>query len=114
MSMELPLQPIYRDERDVIRFQANAVVRHLLDCGGLDLNDLAAQDFPQADREQFYSLIGHSICGFHALSDVSNATALRASAQARATLDLTAEQYVGCRDHGCVIHYSGVPREHTL
>ncbi len=107
MTQKYPLQPIYRDERDNIRFRSNAVVEHLLNYGGLDLNDLAAIDFPQADQEQFYQLIGYSLCGFHELSGVSDETALRASAEARTTLDLAQQKTVGCRDDGCVIH-SGV------
>jgi len=53
-----PLQPIEEH-----RFVANKVVRYLLDNGGIDMNDLAVQDFPQTDREQFAQLIGYSISG---------------------------------------------------
>lgn len=46
-------------------------MQHLLDNGGIGMNELARLPFPQEDREQFAQLIGYSICGFHELSYVS-------------------------------------------
>ena len=101
---EFPIQPIYHDEHSVIRFRENAVVRYLLDKGAIDLNHLSLRPFPQADREQFYQLIGYSLCGFHELSEVSDVMTQRASARARETLELPSDQSAGCRDEGCEIH----------
>ncbi len=69
-----PLQPIYIDDGGSHRFKANAIVRYLLDKGGLDLNHLAVQDFPIEDQEQFAQLIGYSLNGFSELSYVSDDT----------------------------------------
>lgn len=48
-----PIQPIYTDENNTLRFKKNAIVSFLLDNGGYDLNKLAAMDFSSEDREQF-------------------------------------------------------------
>lgn len=102
-----PMQPLVK-VGDVVRFRANAIVCHLLDHGGIDLNRLAfmRDQFSQDDWEQFAQLIGYSLCGYHELSYVSDESALAASAKAR-------EQWPesgGCRDgDGCEIH-SGVDR----
>lgn len=68
----MPLQPVYRDEHGTIRFKENAIVRYLLDNGGIDMNKLALLHFSQADREQFASLIGYSLSGFSELDYVSD------------------------------------------
>jgi len=70
--MKHPIQPLELDEHGVLRFKGNALVRHLLDNGGIDMNDLAVTQFPQEDREQFAQLIGYSQCGFGDLSYVSD------------------------------------------
>jgi hypothetical protein len=57
-----------------LRFKANAIVRHLLDNGGIDLNAIAMLSFSQEDREQFAQLIGYSLSGFGELSYVSDET----------------------------------------
>ena len=95
-----PMQPVYQDEDAVVRFRANAVVCHLLDHGGIDLNQLAQLDFSQEDREQFAQLIGYSICGYHELPYVSDESAVQASALANEVLPDSG----GCRDAGCAIH----------
>lgn len=69
-----PIQPLVTDGSGVLRFKENAVVRHLLDNGKIDLNDLACLEFPQDDREQFAQLIGYSLSGYGDLSYVSNGT----------------------------------------
>ncbi len=58
-----PIQPLEDDGKGVIRFKANAIVRYLLDHGGIDLNKLALLDFSREDREQFAQLIGYSHSG---------------------------------------------------
>lgn len=72
--MKHPIQPTETDEHGVLRFKPNAIVRYLLDNGSIDLNDLAALDFSQDDREQFAQLIGYSISGYSELSYVSDDT----------------------------------------
>ena len=68
-----PIQPIYRDEHGTKRFKPNAIVRYLLDEGGIDMNRLAVQDFTDDDRQQFAQLIGYSLGGYSELGYTSNA-----------------------------------------
>lgn len=56
-----PMQPVETDENGTKRFRDNKIVIHLLDNGGLDLNDLARINFPREDRDQFNQLIGYSV-----------------------------------------------------
>ena len=63
--MKNPIQPLAKDERGVLRFKANAIVRHLLDTHpDCDLNRLACMDFTDDDRQQFAQLIGYSLSGY--------------------------------------------------
>lgn len=61
--MTQPIQPLIEDEHGVIRFKPNAIVQHLLDNGGIDMNQIAALNFSREDREQFAQLIGYSWSG---------------------------------------------------
>lgn len=90
----------FTNDNGIVRFKANSIVRFLLDEGGLTLNDLAARDFPQADWEDFYQMIGYSLIGYHELSEVSDESCLEATRQAQEQ-GFDAQ---GCRDHGCPIH----------
>jgi len=66
-------QAIYIDENDTARFRGNAIVQTLLDCGPLDMNNLAALGhFSDEDRTQFAQLIGYSVGGFGELSYVDD------------------------------------------
>lgn len=65
-----PMQPIEDDGNDVVRFKGNAIVRHLLDHGGINLNNLAVLPFPREEWVQFAQLIGYSVSGFSELSYV--------------------------------------------
>lgn len=56
----------------VVRFQENAIVRYLLEHGGLDMNKLATLPFNDEDRRQFAQLIGYSQSGYGDLSYVDN------------------------------------------
>ncbi|MNF25504.1 hypothetical protein D3C85_113630 [compost metagenome] len=56
------------------RLDANKIVCHLLNHGGITWDDLAALDFSVEDREQFSQLIGYSLSGFGELSYVRNDT----------------------------------------
>lgn len=67
-----PIQPLEFDGHGVLRFKSNAIVRYLLDHGGIDMNDLARMDFPKEDREQFAQLIGYSHSGSGNLGYVSD------------------------------------------
>lgn len=69
-----PIQPLELDCNGTLRFKANAIIRHLLDHGGIVLNDLARMDFSQNDREQFAQLIGYSLGGYGELGYVSDET----------------------------------------
>ncbi len=80
---KLQLQPIETDGNGYKRFRENKVVRYLLDNGGLDLNHLAVQYFPNEDREQFAQLIGYSVSGFGELGYVGNETYETANAIAQ-------------------------------
>jgi len=97
-----PMQPFVMMDDGILRFKKNAIVRYLLDHGGLDLNHLACQDFSQDDWQQFSQLIGYSLCGYHELSQVSDASALQATQNARTQFQRT--DLHGCRDDGCAIH----------
>lgn len=56
----------------VQRFQANAIVRYLLDQGPFDMNHLAMQGFDAEDEAHFAQLIGYSVSGWGDLSYVSD------------------------------------------
>ena len=97
------MRPIQEDAHGVLRFKGNAIVDTLLDESrkrGFGLNELAARDFPQADWEDFYQMIGYSIAGYHELSQVSDASAFEASEAARIVMPDAG----GCRDDGCELH----------
>ena len=66
-----PIQPQIIDAHGTRRFKANAIVRHLLDWAsgrGMSLNDIAAMNFTDDDRQQFAQLIGYSLSGYSELS----------------------------------------------
>jgi hypothetical protein len=66
--MKNPIQPL-GEVNGVMRFKANAIVRHLLDTHQTcDMNTLARMTFSDDDRQQFAQLIGYSVSGFGDLS----------------------------------------------
>lgn len=67
-----PIQPIEKDGRGVLRFKKNAIVCHLLENGGIDMNMIARLDFSAEDRQQFAQLIGYSLSGYGELSYVTD------------------------------------------
>lgn len=95
-----PMQPVYQDDDRTLRFRENAIVEHLLDRSGIDLNQIATLDFSKEDREQFAQLIGYSVAGYHELSYVSDESAAQASVLAGEVVPGAG----GCRDAGCSIH----------
>lgn len=66
-----PMQPVVL-VGEVARFKANPLVQHLLDNGGIDMNDLACLGFSREDQEHFAQLIGYSVSGFSTLSYASD------------------------------------------
>jgi hypothetical protein len=73
-----PMQPVYRDENNVVRFKPNKILEYLFDIGALDLNKIAAMSFPVEDRMQLAQLLGYSISGYSDLSYVTNGSANKA------------------------------------
>jgi len=71
-DMRHPIQPIYKDRHGTERFQSNAIVKYLLEHGGIDLNKLAMLEFSNEDRQQFAQLIGYSLIGYAELSYVTD------------------------------------------
>lgn len=83
--MKNPIQPLANDAQGTLRFKKNAIVDYLLEWSkkrGMGLNELAAMDFTQDDREQFWQLIGYSLSGYSELSFVSDDTYKAAAAMA--------------------------------
>ena len=88
--MKQPIQPLYTDEHDVVRFRKNAIVRQLLDFAserGMSLNEIARMPFSREDRVQFAQLIGYSLSGFGTLSYVDNDTYEAASIMKYGVMD---------------------------
>lgn len=84
-----PIQPLYRDEDGIVRFQDNSIVRFLLDWSrqrGMGMNELAKLHFPAQDWQQFAQLIGYSVSGFGDLSYAENDT-IAAAEEASAKLE---------------------------
>lgn len=77
--MTSPDQPIITDPQGTRRFKENAIVRYLLDNGGLDMNMLACMPFSAEDCQQFAQLIGYSVCGYGELSYVTDEAFERAT-----------------------------------
>ena len=73
MNKRHPIQPLETDDKGVLRFKRNAIVCHLLDHGGIDMNKLAMLGFPKEDHEQFAQLIGYSHSGAHDLGYMTDA-----------------------------------------
>lgn len=69
----MPMQPLYWDDKGVLRFLPNRIVRDLLDRATeakvMDLNTIAfdAQvngKYTREERQQFAQLIGYSLSGY--------------------------------------------------
>lgn len=54
--MTHPIQPLIVDEHGTVRFKPNAIVEHLLDNGGIDMNQIAWPD-PQLCGEHGHHLV---------------------------------------------------------
>lgn len=65
-----PIQPLAKDSHGVIRFKQNKIVNDLLDFAttrGFGLNEMAAREYSNEDRQQFAQLIGYSLSGYSEL-----------------------------------------------
>jgi hypothetical protein len=87
MPKSQPMQPIYLDELGTPRFKDNAIIRKLVDNEIIDLNKIDTQDFPVADVEQFWQLLGYSTSGYGGLDFVRRKTVAMADEKAVALLD---------------------------
>jgi len=93
-----PMQPVEFVGK-VLRFRKNALVTHLLDHGGLTMNDLAVlPNISRADREQFAQLIGYSVSGFGDLPYVRKKTLRKADRRAEAVQSALVEPDVTTPD----------------
>lgn len=62
-----PIQPLVTDDRGVLRFKENHIVRDLLDFAtdrGFGLNEIARREYSRGDRQQLAQLIGYSLRGY--------------------------------------------------
>jgi hypothetical protein len=82
-----PIQPLIKDDKGILRFKHNAIVRSLLDDGPYDMNNLSVMTFSSEDREQFAQLIGYSLSGFFELDYVTDSTYLTAAKMAESNSD---------------------------
>lgn len=80
--MRNPIQPVVIAKDGIIRFKKNEIVSYLLDNGGIDLNQIAIQEFSDDDREQFAQLIGYSISGYGDLPYASKSSCRKADKRA--------------------------------
>ncbi len=86
--MKNPIQPLAPDAHGVVRFKANAIVRHLIDTHPtVDMNALARMSFTDDDRQQFAQLIGYSLSGYGSLSGYVSDEAYSAAAHMAEGLD---------------------------
>ena len=91
--MKNPIQPLAKDERGVLRFKANAIVRHLLDTHPTcDPNRLACMDFTDDDRQQFAQLIGYSLSGYGELQSYVDDHAYATAAEMAESPELTEDK----------------------
>lgn len=97
-AMKHPIQPCADDGFGVLRFKENKIVRHLLDNGGINLNDIACLPFSREDREQFAQLIGYSLSGAGDLDYMSDEVLTAADLQAKtgATEQQARHAYLSC------------------
>lgn len=70
-SLKHPIQPLYVDANEILRFNSNKIVAYLAEGR---LNEIASMGFSNQDHEQVAQLIGYSLCGFGDLSYVSDET----------------------------------------
>lgn len=64
MMNKHPMQAIVIAEDGVVRFQANGIIRWLVDSGHINLNEVGLMHFDDEDRMQLAQLLGYSVSGF--------------------------------------------------
>lgn len=91
------MQPLVVDARGTVRFKQNQIIAYLLSQGEIgvtfNLNTIPFDVFSQEDVEQFYQLMGYSLCGYSDLSFISDeskdaADDLLAAAKRRGEINL--------------------------
>lgn len=90
MNMNHPIQPLTKDDDGTLRFQANKIVSDLLDFAqprGFGLNEMAAREYSDEDRQQFAQLIGYSLSGYSELQCYVSDEAYSAAAHMADGLD---------------------------
>lgn len=116
-----PHQPIFVDERGVVRFKPNRIVEWMLEQGRagqrFDLHAIETRDFPDDDRIQLAQLIGYSVDVFGGLHYVPDelaaecdrqATAiLRGAPEARGDTNTTKAEQLDLRDARAIIRIAG-------
>ena len=109
-----PMQGIVLNKGGAPVFQANAIVKWMLEQGAMgrlfNMNAIACQAFSDEDRRQFAQLIGYSVSGYCDLSYVNdeNATlAQNCSQECTCKFDydhdlhaIAVTHYEDCPDHG--------------
>lgn len=67
-----PTQPLEVDDKGVVRFKGNKIIKFLFDTGKLDLNEISAMVragmLPEEDYVQITQLLGYSVSGWGDLS----------------------------------------------
>ncbi len=81
-----PMQKIEVDDRGVIRFRANKIIKDLLDSGAIDLNKIAMAGYDEEDEMQLAQLIGYSVSGYGDLSYASKRSVRKADRRAEKLL----------------------------
>jgi len=83
-----PMQPIYVDGDNIVRFRANAIVRWLVDSGRVDLNDVTKNmdSMNRYDIAQFWQMLGTSVSAFCGYDFVPRSVVKRADAKMDALL----------------------------
>lgn len=99
--MKHPIQPLAQDESGVLRFKANAIVQHLLESGGIDMNQIAKLDFTADDRQQFAQLIGYSLSGYGDLGYVDEDAYSTAYDTAYSTAQETSPEHAPVHPESC-------------
>lgn len=82
-ALHHPTQPRYLSPGGVLRFKPNKIVCHLLDKGGIDLNQLSLMGFDAKEWQQFAQLIGYSVSGYSDLSYVDDTARALANSKER-------------------------------
>ena len=80
-KMKHPQQPVIIAKNDIPRFKENAIVSFLVKTSRFNLNDIMGDPrSSQADLEQLWQLLGHSVCSFADLFPESRTSIARADA----------------------------------